>query len=86
MDNVTIYDEKEARVSTVGINVDGCKSSEVVELLDKNEICTRGGIHCAILAHEALGTVESGVVRLSLNYLNAIEEIDTLVSVLKDCR
>ncbi|MDD3138536.1 MAG: aminotransferase class V-fold PLP-dependent enzyme [Lachnospiraceae bacterium] len=86
LDNVTIYDEKEARVSTVGINVDGCKSSEVVELLDKNEICTRGGIHCAILAHEALGTVESGVVRLSLNYLNAIEEIDTLVSVLKDCR
>lgn len=84
--NITIYDKDEKRVSTLGINVNGYKSSEIVELLDKNEICTRGGIHCAILAHEALGTVEAGVVRLSLNYLNTKEEIDTLINVLKECR
>lgn len=86
LDNVNIYDEEEVRVSTVGINVNGYKSSEIVEILDKNNICSRGGIHCAILAHEAIGTVESGVVRLSLNYLNTKDEIDTVINVLKDCR
>lgn len=86
LDNIKIYDEDVDRVSTVGINVEGYKSSEIVELLDKNDICTRGGIHCTILAHEALGTVELGVVRLSLNYLNTEKEIDYVIDILRDCR
>ena len=86
LDNITIYDEDVNRVSTIGINVFGYKSSEIVEILDKNDICSRGGIHCAILAHEALGTVETGVVRLSLNYLNTEQEIDAVINVLSDCR
>ena len=86
LDNITIYDEDVNRVSTIGINVFGYKSSEIVEILDKNDICSRGGIHCAILAHEALGTVETGVVRLSLNYLNTKQEIDAVINVLNDCR
>ncbi|SCP97766.1 aminotransferase class V-fold PLP-dependent enzyme [Anaerobium acetethylicum] len=86
LSNVIIYDKNFERVSTVGINVAGVQSSEVVKVLDKNGVCSRGGIHCAILAHEALGTVETGVVRFSLNYLNSMEEIDTLINVLNDCR
>lgn len=86
LNNITIYDEDVIRVSTIGINVIGHKSSEIVEILDKNDICSRGGIHCAILAHEALGTVETGVVRLSLNYLNTEQEIDSVIKVLRDCR
>ena len=86
LDNVIIYDKGKDRVSTIGINIKGYKSSEIVERLDENEICSRGGIHCAILAHEALGTVESGVVRLSMNYLNTKDEIDTVINVLDDCR
>jgi len=86
LSNVIVYDKDFERVSTVGINISGVPSSEVVEFLDKNFICSRGGIHCAILAHEALGTVETGVVRFSLNYLNSTDEIDTLINVLSDCR
>lgn len=86
LDNITIYDEGVYRVSTIGINIVGHKSSEVVEILDKNDICSRGGLHCAILAHEALGTVELGVVRLSLNYLNTENEIDSLIKILGECR
>lgn len=86
LDNVIIYDEEFDRVSTVGFNVKGYKSSDIVSLLDKNEICTRGGIHCAILAHEALGTVEIGVVRVSLSSFNKKDEIDKLIKVLKECR
>lgn len=86
LENIEIYDRDYERVSTIGINVKGYKSNEIVELLDKNDICTRGGIHCTILTHEALGTKNKGVVRMSLSSFNNKNEIDTLINVLKECR
>lgn len=84
LDKVTVYDREHSRVSTCSINVSGITTDKVVALLDKNGICVRGGIHCAILAHEALGTVSTGTVRISMSYLNSKEEIDTLINVLKN--
>lgn len=81
--NIIIYDREFDRVGVVGINVKGKKSNEIVQVLDENNICTRGGIHCAILAHEALGTKEIGVVRISIGYMNTKEDIDALIQVLK---
>lgn len=81
--NITIYDREFNRVGVVGINVIGKKSNEIVQMLDDNDICTRGGIHCAILAHEALGTKEIGVVRISIGWMNKKEDIDALIHVLK---
>lgn len=81
--NITIYDREYDRVGVVGINIKGKKSNEIVQMLDDNDICTRGGIHCAILAHEALGTKEIGVVRISIGWMNKKEDIDTLIEVLK---
>lgn len=81
---VKIYDLESKRVGTVGFNVEGYSSNEVVQYLDKKGICTRGGIHCAILAHEALGTTDIGVVRVSLCDKNTMEEIDVLIDSLKE--
>lgn len=81
--NITIYDREYDRVGAVGINIKGKKSNEIVQLLDDNDICTRGGVHCAILAHEALGTKEIGVVRISIGWMNKKEDIDALIEVLK---
>lgn len=83
LENVTIYDKEYERVSTIGFNVKGYSSNEIVEMLDKNQICTRGGIHCAILAHEALGTTSVGVVRVSLSEKNTEEEIYKLIEAIK---
>lgn len=80
---VTIYDMECKRVSTVGFNIRGYSSNEVVRNLDKHGICVRGGIHCAILAHETLGTVDTGVVRVSLCEHNTLEEIDELITIIK---
>jgi len=80
---VTIYDMDCDRVSTVGFNVRGYSSNEVVRILDKHGICVRGGIHCAILAHETLGTVNTGVVRVSFCENNTLEEIDELIAIIK---
>jgi len=83
IDSVIVYDEENFRVATCSINVRRMSSDKLVSLLDKNGICVRGGIHCAILAHEAIGTVSTGTVRLSLNYMNTEQEIDTVLDVIK---
>lgn len=86
-DGVTIYDHDIDRVSTFCFNVRGIPSDQVVAFLDKKDICVRGGIHCAILAHEAINTVETGAVRVSLNYQNTAEEVRYFIEAMKElCR
>ena len=80
---VEIYDVEQMRVGVVGINIKGMKSNEVVQYLDENDICMRGGIHCAILAHEALHTKEIGVVRFSLGVKTTKSDIDRVIEVIK---
>ena len=52
-------------------------------LSDEYDIAVRGGLHCAPLMHKALGTLESGLVRVSLSGDNSKAEIDELISALK---
>ena len=78
------YDKEYVRVGTIGINLNGIPSDKLVQALDSNGICVRGGIHCAILAHEALGTVKRGIVRVSLGYFNTRADIDNLIEVLQE--
>ena len=84
IDNVVVYDEEYSRVTTCSINVKGLSSDKLVALFDNNGICVRGGIHCAIIAHEAIGTVSTGTVRLSINYMNTEQEIDSVLEILKN--
>ncbi len=80
---IHVYDEDEQRVSTCCFTLDNLSSDKTISLLDSKGICARGGIHCAILAHEAIGTVETGAVRISLNYKNTKAEIDQLLNTLR---
>ena len=81
---VIIYDDGYKRVGTVGVNIQGLKSNELVQYLDKKKICVRGGIHCAILAHEALGTKEYGMVRFSLGWNTKKQDIDIAIQALRE--
>ena len=80
--NIIVYDDDVEKVSTFAINITGISSDKLVKILDENDICVRGGIHCAILAHEALETVQTGVVRVSLGFYNTESDIDRLMEVL----
>lgn len=84
VDGITVYDRNVDRVSTFCFNVDGLPSDQVVAFLDKKGICVRGGIHCAILAHEAINTVQTGAVRVSLNYQNSAEEASLFIEAIKE--
>jgi selenocysteine lyase/cysteine desulfurase len=56
------------------VNHLGCE--EVSERLSTDyEIASRGGYHCAALAHKTIGTYETGAVRLSVGPYNTKWEI-----------
>jgi cysteine desulfurase/selenocysteine lyase len=84
--NTIVYNADKPRVSTICFNVKEKKSNEVVQILDENDICVRGGIHCAILAHQTLNTVKTGAVRVSLNFMNTEEEIEHFLACIREIR
>lgn len=84
IEKVIIYNKRYERVPTFCFNIKDVPSNEVVEKLSKQQICVRGGIHCAIKAHETIGTVKTGAVRVSLNHANTKEEIDEFIKVIKE--
>jgi cysteine desulfurase family protein len=53
-------------------------------LRDKHEISVRVGLHCAPLAHQALGTFPDGTVRFSLGYFNTLEDVEIAVAAVKE--
>lgn len=57
-------------------SVDHMDCEDVSDQLDRRyQIASRAGFHCAPLAHEAIGTGDTGAVRLSVGPFNTITEI-----------
>lgn len=54
----------------------------VARALDRAGICVRAGLHCAPLAHRALGTGTEGAVRISFSHFNTVAELDALYKAL----
>ena len=52
-------------------------------LSSRFDIAVRGGLHCAPLMHEALGTLDDGLIRVSFSLFNSRAEIDELLTALK---
>lgn len=69
--------------SVCSFTCDGMTPDRLTQLLDRRDICVRGGLHCAPLAHAALGTQRTGTVRVSLGCMNTEKEIDAFAGVLR---
>ena len=82
--NVTVYggDDPLKTTTCISFNINNVDPSELSYFLDKNNISSRSGLHCAPLAHKSIGTFPEGTVRFSLSYFNTLDEIDYVLSVL----
>ena len=59
-------------------------SSTVSNLLDeKFGICSRSGLHCALLVHKYYKTLKNGMTRLSISYFNSISDIDKAIDAIE---
>ncbi len=60
---VELYSEATSGITAFRLR--GESSDETAAALDAVGVCVRGGLHCAPLAHHTLGTLDTGLVRLS---------------------
>ncbi len=77
-----VYSPKKS--SVVLFNVEAFAPEELAARLDDAGICVRAGLHCAPLAHRALGTLPHGAVRASFGAFNTEEEVRVMLNVLRD--
>lgn len=69
----------------ISFNFADINSNRISQILDSEfEIATRSGLHCAPLAHETIGTLKQGVVRISIGCFNTIDEIDYTINSIKE--
>jgi selenocysteine lyase/cysteine desulfurase len=68
-------------VGLVSCRIAGWSPSRVAEVLDADfGICVRAGLHCAPLAHAALGTAPNGTVRFSLGHATTVDDVKAAVA------
>ena len=81
---IETYTQPENPYGVLAFNIKNMHSNEVANILnEKYDICVRGGYHCAPLKHKALGTIDTGAVRISISYFNTFSEIQRLVFAVK---
>jgi cysteine desulfurase family protein len=74
---------RQPQTAVVSVSIKGADSGMIAFQLDAEYgIACRGGLHCAPWAHRALGTINTGTVRLSPGYFNTAADIDTAVEAL----
>lgn len=87
IENIKFYGDYKTdnRVSIVALNIGEIDSSKISDILSNDyNIATRPGAHCAPLMHEALGTINQGIVRFSFSYFNTFEEVDKGIEAIKE--
>ena len=74
-------------IPIISFTIKGMLPEEVANILDsEHNIQVRDGLHCAPLAHEALGTFPYGTVRIAFGYGNTDETVDQLCYALVKLR
>lgn len=84
-DNVKIYGPNDVskRCAVVSFNIGDTPSTDISYILDSEfDIEVRSGLHCSALAHQTLGTVDQGVIRVSFSYFNTKKEVETFIKII----
>ncbi len=83
--HLSIHGKTENSLAVVSFTIDGKDAGEIGFMLeDRYGITCRTGLHCAPFAHQALNTFPAGTVRLSPGCFTEYDDIDYLISAVKD--
>lgn len=85
MPHVILYDQEflpGKKAPVLLFNIRGISSMEAVDRLSQKGFALRGGLHCAPLVHQALGTEEVGGIRFSPSAMNCCCQVRELASTL----
>jgi len=77
--------DSENSIGVVAFNLNGVPPEEAAAILDQNYgIAVRSGLHCAVVLHEALGTLPAGCLRVSPGYFNTDADMAALTAALSE--
>ena len=79
---IKLFIPYESEGATLLFRAESTDSERLSAALSEKGVCTRAGMHCSPLAHEALGT-NGDAVRLSFSVFNTEKEADEFVRILK---
>lgn len=77
-------EKEQIQYSVLSFIVEGISAETVAQKLAKRDICVRAGLHCAPLAHESAGTLETGTVRMSFSAFNKEEEVMNILKIVRE--
>ncbi|MBR1862676.1 MAG: aminotransferase class V-fold PLP-dependent enzyme [Ruminococcus sp.] len=80
--DIRIFDADKPRAPIVSFLLPGESSEETAQKLNGAGFSLRGGLQCAALAHESLGTISTGTVRFSPSVFNDLGQTDRLLNVI----
>jgi len=83
---IKLYGKKETknRTAVTAFNHQGLSSNQLAfKLQQEYDIQLRGGLHCAPLLHQSLGTDKTGMLRLSPGYFNTEAEVDKFLNIIE---
>ncbi len=84
--NVKLYEDvrtKNAYAPVLSFNIEGMHSEKVSAILDRHSVAVRGGFHCSPLAHDFMGTKQTGAVRISPSFRTDKKDINILLNLIR---
>jgi len=76
-------EDKAVQAGVLSLRMAGWDCEELGGELGKRGVAVRAGLHCAPLAHQTAGTLESGTVRISFSAFNSRRETECLAEILE---
>ena len=88
LSSVTLYlpENRDNHIAIISLTHSDYRPEELADILDNDfDIAVRSGYHCAPHVHKLIGTdSKGGTVRISIGYFNTKNDIESLVSALKE--
>lgn len=84
LDFIELYSTPDSK-NVFSFNIRNMDSMLVADILNQQyKICVRAGLHCAPLIHKKLGSLQTGAVRVSVDFSNTFQQVDKLIYALKE--
>lgn len=83
MEEIHVFRGEHAQSGVCSITVEGMDCEDVGAWLARRGVGVRAGLHCAPLAHQTAGTLDTGTVRLSFSVFNTIQQVCTVAGLMR---
>ncbi|MBQ5748695.1 MAG: aminotransferase class V-fold PLP-dependent enzyme, partial [Oscillospiraceae bacterium] len=79
-----LFSSRQVQSGVLSFQIQGLDCELAAQRLDDAGFAVRAGLHCAPLAHESVGTLHEGTVRVSFSALNTEAEVDLFAEAMKN--